>query len=133
MPQQHYFWQFLLNLTKVILLRHDFFLDFQCVCCYKVTVLYVYSVVWGVTDWAFPVWGSNCTNSVDLCHFSCFLAQLSPPATIRKNVVRKILHDPPEAAPWIALHYNTPVLVQRVKLFSRIDCCGERTKNVHVR
>ena len=81
MPRQHYFWHFLLNLTKVILLRHDFFLDFRCVCCYKVTVLYLYLVVWGVTDWAFSVWFSNCTYSGDLCHFSPILAQLPPPAT----------------------------------------------------
>ena len=83
MPRQHYFWHFLLNLTKVILLRHDFFLDFRCVCCYKVTVLYLYLVVWGVTDWAFSILGSYCLHTVILCHFPCFLAQLSPPATIR--------------------------------------------------
>ena len=77
MPQQHYFLQFLLNLTKVMLLRHDFFLDFQCICCYK--VLYLYLMVWGVTDWAFSVWTSNCTYTVDICHFPPFLAQLSPP------------------------------------------------------
>ena len=54
------------------------FLDFQCICCYKVTLLYVYLVVWGVTDWAFFSLGQYYTNSVDLCNFSCFLAQLSP-------------------------------------------------------
>ena len=37
--------------------------------------------VWGVTNWAFSVWGSNCTNSVDLHHILCISAQLSPPAT----------------------------------------------------
>ena len=36
-------------------------------------------------DWAFPVWASNCTYSVDLCQFSCFSAQLSPPATASQN------------------------------------------------
>ena len=46
------------------------------------TVIYLYLVVWGVTDWAFSVWASNCTYSGDLCHFSPFLAQLSPPANI---------------------------------------------------
>ena len=33
----------------------------------------------GGMDWAFPVWGSSCTYGVDLCQFTCFLAQLSPP------------------------------------------------------
>ena len=44
------------------------------------TVLYLYLVVWGVTHWGFSVWASNCTYCVDLCHFSRFLAHLSPPA-----------------------------------------------------
>ena len=47
------------------------------------TVLYLYLVVWGVTDWAFSVWASNCTYSGDLCHFSPILAQLPPPASKR--------------------------------------------------
>ena len=46
------------------------------------TVLYLYLVVWGVTDGAFSVWASNCTYSGDLCHFSPILAQLPPPATM---------------------------------------------------
>ena len=70
-------WQIL---TKVMLLWPDIFFKFQWIDWSEITVLYLYLVVWGVTDWAFPVWGNNCTNSVDLCHFSCFLAQLSPPA-----------------------------------------------------
>ena len=45
------------------------------------TVLYLYLVVWGVTDWAFSISGSYCLHTVILCHFPCFLAQLSPPAT----------------------------------------------------
>ena len=44
------------------------------------TVLYLYLVVWGVTHWGFSVWASNCTYCVDRCHFSRFLAHLSPPA-----------------------------------------------------
>ena len=34
------------------------------------TVPYLYIMVWGVTNWAFLILCSNCTNSVDLCHFS---------------------------------------------------------------
>ena len=45
------------------------------------TVLYLYLVVWGATDWAFSFSGSNCSHTVVLCHFPCFLAQSSPPAT----------------------------------------------------
>ena len=52
-----------------MLLRHDFFWDFQWFCCKKMTVLYLYFVVWGVTNWTFLVWGSNCTKSGDLCHY----------------------------------------------------------------
>ena len=47
------------------------------------TVLYLYLVVWGVTNWAFSVWGSNCKNSVDLCHFLCFSARLPPPLNLK--------------------------------------------------
>ena len=47
----------------------------------EMTVLYLYLVVWGVTDWTFSVWAIVCTYSGDLCHFSPILAQLPPPAT----------------------------------------------------
>ena len=69
-------------MTKVMLLRKDFILNFQWIRCWKITVLYLYLMVWGVTNWAFWVWGSNCTNCVDFRHFWCFSAQLSPPANI---------------------------------------------------
>ena len=65
-----------------MLLRKDFILNFQWIRCWKMTVLYLYLMVWGVTNWAFWVWGSNCTNCVDFRHFWCFSAQLSPPASI---------------------------------------------------
>ena len=35
------------------------------------------------TDWAFSISGSNCSHTVVLCHFPCFFAQLSLPATKR--------------------------------------------------
>ena len=38
-----------------------------------------------------------------------------------------------ETAPWIAIDYGTTVTVQRVEIFNRRDCCGERTQNVDVR
>ena len=38
-----------------------------------------------------------------------------------------------EPAPWIAIDYGTTVTVQRVEIFNRRDCCGERTQNVDVR
>ena len=38
-----------------------------------------------------------------------------------------------EPAPWIAVDYGTTVTVQRVEIFNRRDCCGERTQNVDVR
>ena len=73
--QQHYFWQCLLNLTKIILLQRDF-LDFRWICCLKVTVLYIYLVVWGVMDWAFSIWGINFTNSVIFMLFSSIITPL---------------------------------------------------------
>ena len=41
--------------------------------------------------------------------------------------------DPYERAPWLAIDYGTSVLVKRVEIYNREDCCGERTKNVEVR
>ena len=36
-------------------------------------------------------------------------------------------------SPWLAIDYGTTVLVKRVEIFNRDDCCGDRTKNVDVR
>ena len=44
-----------------------------------------------------------------------------------------ICHTGRDAAPWIAIDYGTRVIVERVELFNRADCCGERTRNVDVR
>ena len=71
-------WQIL---TKVMLLWPDIFLKFQWIDWSEMTVPYLYLVVWGVTDWAFSISGSNCSHTVVLCHFPCFFAQLSPPAS----------------------------------------------------
>ena len=38
-----------------------------------------------------------------------------------------------ERSPWLAIDYGTPVIVHRVEIFNRDDCCGDRTKNVDVR
>ena len=43
------------------------------------TLLYLNFEVWGVTDSAFSISGSNCSHTAVLCHFPCFFAQLSPP------------------------------------------------------
>ena len=45
----------------------------------------------------------------------------------------KICHTHNDRYPWIAIDYGTAVNVQKVKIFNRADCCGERTRNVHVR
>ena len=42
-------------------------------------------------------------------------------------------HSEGEHTPWLAIDYGTSVLVKRVEIFNREDCCGERTKNVEVR
>ena len=72
-----------------MLLRKDFILNFQWIRGWKMTVLHLYFMVWGVTNWAFPFWGSNCINCVGRCHFLCFSAQLPPPAIHGK---RNIFH-----------------------------------------
>ena len=38
-----------------------------------------------------------------------------------------------DATPWIAIDYDTRVIVERVEIFNRADCCGDRTRNVDVR
>ena len=38
-----------------------------------------------------------------------------------------------ERAPWIAIDYGSSVTIERVEIFNRGDCCGERTQNVEVR
>ena len=42
-------------------------------------------------------------------------------------------HSLNEPAPWIAVDYGTEVTVERVEIFNRLYCCGERTKNVDIR
>merc|ERR1712179_39457 len=45
----------------------------------------------------------------------------------------KLCHSKYENAPWLAVDYGTKVVVERVLLFNRWDCCYKRTKNVHIR
>ena len=42
-------------------------------------------------------------------------------------------HTNDEPAPWFALDFGKTVLVNRVEIFNRANCCGYRTKNVDVR
>ena len=86
-PQQHYFCQFSQILTKVMLLWNDFFLNFQWIHWSEMTLLYLNFEVWGVTDSAFSISGSNCSHTAVLCHFPCFFAQLSPPATMSASAI----------------------------------------------
>ena len=41
--------------------------------------------------------------------------------------------DPSGLFPWIALDFGAPVWVKTVSITNRERCCGNRTKNVHVR
>ena len=45
----------------------------------------------------------------------------------------EMCHTNNDATPWIAIDYGTRVIVERVEIFNRGDCCGERTRNVDVR
>ena len=38
-----------------------------------------------------------------------------------------------ETEPWLAIDYGKKVTVEKVELFNRRDCCGERTRNVDIR
>ena len=51
---------------------------------------------------------------------------------ISDGVVR-ICHSKNEPKPWLAIDYGATVRVQRVEIFNRIQCCGDRTRNVDVR
>ena len=42
-------------------------------------------------------------------------------------------HTNNDATPWIAIDYGTRVIVERVEIINRGDCCGDRTRNVDVR
>ena len=81
--------KYLRKLKKVMSVWPDFFSNFQWIHWSEMTVLYLYLVVWGVTDWAFSISGSNCSHTVVLCHFPCFFAQLSPPSNICLNICYK--------------------------------------------
>merc|ERR1712013_253390 len=37
-----------------------------------------------------------------------------------------------ENAPWLAIDYGTDVLVERVEIFNRINCCGDRARNIDI-
>ena len=53
--------------------------------------------------------------------------------TDRPDMEGGMCHTEEEPTPWIAIDYGTKVTVQRVEIFNRRECCGERTRNVHVR
>ena len=42
-------------------------------------------------------------------------------------------HTENEPTPWLAIDYGTTVTVQKVEIFNRRQCCGDRTQNVEVR
>ena len=44
-----------------------------------------------------------------------------------------ICHTLEEKAPWLALHFPSSVKVKRVEIKNRVDCCGDRMRNVEVR
>ena len=43
-----------------------------------------------------------------------------------------LCHTNEEPAPWIALDFGKTVVVNRVEIFNRALCCGDRTRNVDV-
>ena len=47
--------------------------------------------------------------------------------------VGDMCHTDEERAPWIAIDFGKTVTVDRVEIFNRVACCGDRTRNVDVR
>ena len=45
----------------------------------------------------------------------------------------KICHTKNDRYPWLALDFGKTFAINRVDIFNRHDCCGERTRNVEVR
>merc|ERR1712037_113414 len=41
-------------------------------------------------------------------------------------------HTNEEPAPWFAIDFGKTVVVERVEIFNRVACCGDRTENVDV-
>ena len=54
-------------------------------------------------------------------------------ATMCIDNTGNICHSDGEHSPWLAIDYGIPVIVKRVEIFNREDCCGDQTKNVEVR
>merc|ERR1711953_214393 len=43
-----------------------------------------------------------------------------------------MFHTNDEPAPWFAIDFGKTVVVNRVEIFNRVACCGDRTENVDV-
>ena len=61
---------------------------------------------------------------------NCIDGNTAPVSTLSHG---GICHTNNDATPWIAIDYGTRVIVERVEIFNRGDCCGDRTRNVDVR
>ena len=56
-----------------------------------------------------------------------------PGYCIDGNTGGTFCHTDHDAKPWIAIDYGYGVIVERVEIFNRANCCGFRTRNVDVR
>ena len=61
------------NIDKSNVAAERLFLNFQWIHWSEMTVLYLYLVVWGATDWAFSISGSNGSHTVVLMEWKMFL------------------------------------------------------------
>ena len=54
---------------------------------------------------------------------------------VSNGKIKGLCHSKRERAPWLALDYGegAKVSVEKVVLLNRVDCCGDRTKNVEIR
>ena len=46
--------------------------------------------------------------------------------------IRKICHTNNDPFPWFAADFGDTFVIERVDIFNRHDCCGDRTRNVEV-
>ena len=69
---------------------------------------------------------SNYNNEKEFSAANCINGGTSPGGE------REICHTANDKYPWLALDFGKTFVVERVEIFNRHDCCGDRTRNVEV-
>jgi len=93
--------------------------------CGKGTVELLYPV----TATQSSTWQDDTYDGTELIATKCVDGNIEGQSVADQNMC----HTKNEPSPWLAIDYGTPVTVNRVEIFNREDCCGDRTKNIDVR